>query len=63
MRLWECWNCHVSSSLSVGLIDFWFLKYLYSEKIGLLKSKHRRAVILVDCVNILFRNLNVCVSW
>lgn len=61
MRLWEFQNWHVSSSLSVGLIAFWFLKYLYSEKIGLLKSKHGRGVSLVDCVSILFRNLNVCV--
>jgi hypothetical protein len=63
MRLWECRNWHVSSSLSVGLTAFWFLKYLYSEKIGLLKSKHRRSVSLLDCVKILFRNLNVGVSW
>jgi hypothetical protein len=52
MRLWECQNWHVSSSLSVGLIAFWFL--------GLLESKHTRGVSLVDCVSILFRYVNVC---
>lgn len=61
MWLWECWILHISSCLSVGLIAFWFLRYLYSEKIGLLKSKHRRAVCLADSVNIVFGKLCVCV--